>query len=436
MSSTAKKESELDRRSFIKAGGALAALAPTLAAHGAHVAPRTASGRAAMLEPEFAVANEAPYAAKWYPFTGHPDSDTCWSLSVGPDGRIYAAACAESVPGGVVKPTRYNEQRDDLDYLFNLAEKVDDPGDSGRATQCKIHYSFAPSMHDGVMFMATHLSGPPIDLPVYSPWYSWHDAKRCFRGSALLAFDTKTDAVLWWDTMIPKEGCRCLLHDEERGLLYAMSYPRDHFIIYDLKHGNIATWDASARSIRRHYFWIRSTRCGRRAITGGSVRDDPETDRLETSPNFIAHDLNYQTGWHSVFYDVAPAPDRESVYASTWSPAPRLMRIWLDEVNKGADWPRVEDLGPATQPRDLSFPIDMYRDHCGGLTFGGDGKLYYVASRWYDPKYFPQLAGGENSDAGRGVAFDRRRSSARKSRSWAPDGRSTLRFARRGGPQR
>ncbi len=59
------------------------------------------------------------------------------------------------------------------------------------------------------------------------------------------------------------------------------------------------------------------------------------------------------------------------------------MRIWLNE----GEWPRVEDLGPATQPRDTSFPIDMYDDHCGGLTFGGDGKLYYVASRWRDAKY-------------------------------------------------
>ena len=124
-----------------------------------------------------------------------------------------------------MKPVRYNEQKDGLDYLFNLAEMVDDPGDSGHATQCKIHYSFAPSMHDQVMYMATHLSGPPIDLPVYNPWYSWHDKQRLFRGAALLACDTQHDRVLWWDTMIPKEGCRCLLHDEERGLLYAISLP-------------------------------------------------------------------------------------------------------------------------------------------------------------------------------------------------------------------
>ena len=57
-----------------------------------------------------------------------------------------------------------------MDYLFSLDEMVNDPGDSGRATQCKIHYSFAPSMSDGILYMATHLSGPPIDQPAYSPW--------------------------------------------------------------------------------------------------------------------------------------------------------------------------------------------------------------------------------------------------------------------------
>jgi hypothetical protein len=325
------------------------------------------------------------YQVKWYPFTQHPDSDTCWSLSVGPDGRIYAAACAEGVPGGVVKPVRYNEQRDDLDYLFNLAEKVNDPGDSGHATQCKIHYSFVPSMSDGILYMATHLSGPPIDLPVYSPWYSWHDEKRLFRGAALLAFDTRKDEVLWWDTLIPKEGCRCLLHDEERRLLYALSYPRDHFFIYDLKTrkrrdvGRIGSINAQTLFLdKRHRVWTTND-------YGHLVRYTPETDRLEVSPEIVPHDATYQTGWHSVFYDVAPSPDRECVYAVTWCPNPHMMRIWPNE----GEWPRIENLGPVNQKRDLAFPIDMYADHCGGLCFGGDGMLYYVAARWRDAVYNP-----------------------------------------------
>lgn len=323
------------------------------------------------------------YGVKFYEFTEHPDSDSCWALSVGPDGRIYVGACAEGVPGGVVKLVRYNEKQDKLDYLFNLDEKVDDPGNSGRATQCKIHYSFAPSMHDGVLYMATHLSGPPIDQPVYSPWYSWHDAERGFRGSALLALNTRNDEVLWWDTLIPKEGCRCLLHDEERRRLYALSYPRDHFIIYDLKTrtrrdvGRIGSINSQALFLdKRHRVWTTDD-------YGHLIRYDPERDRLEQSSYVLPHNPEFQTGWHSVFYDVAPSPDGQCVYATTWIANPYLMRIWPNE----GDWPRVENLGPATQKRDPTMPVDTFRDHCGGLTFAGDGQLYYVASRWRDPVY-------------------------------------------------
>ena len=259
---------------------------------------------------------------------------------------------------------------------------VDDPADAGRATQCKIHYSFVPSMHDGVLYMATHLSGPPIDLPAYSPWGMWHDKERCFRGSALLAFDTRTDQVLWWDTMIPKEGCRCLLHDEERGLLYSLSYPRDHFFIYDIARrkrrdvGRIGSVNAQALFLDKRHRVLTSNDDGR------IVRYDPDKDRLETSPYILPHDPTYQTGWHSVFYDVAPSPDGECVYASTWIANPRLMRIWPNE----GDWGRVEDLGPTTQPRDLTLPLSTFLDHCGGLVFGGDGLLYYCASRWREGK--------------------------------------------------
>lgn len=320
------------------------------------------------------------YNVSWYPFTEYPKSDSCWSLSVGPDGRIYAAACNEQSPGGTVKVVRYNEKKDALDYLFDVSEVVDDPPDSGRATQCKIHYSFVPSMSDGILYMATHLSGPPIDQIIYSPFSSWHDKKRCFRGSALIAFDTKKDKVLWWDTMIPKEGCRCLVHDEERGLLYAVSYPRDHFIIYDLKNrtsrdvGRIGSVNSQAIFIdSRHRIWTSND-------DGRLVRYDPEKERLEFSPYVLPHNLEFQNGWHSVLYDAVASPDGKCIYANTWIANPYLFRLWLEE----GEWGRIEDLGPATQKRDITIPFNTFIDHCGGLTFGADGELYYVASRWQD----------------------------------------------------
>ncbi len=318
------------------------------------------------------------YNCTWYQFTEHPDSDSCWSLSTGPDGRIYAAACAEGVPGGVVKLVRYNELTDSVDYLFALDEMVEDPGDSGRATQCKIHYSFAPSQHDGILYMATHLSGPPIDQPAYSPWNSWYDPERCFRGSALLAYDTRLEKTLWWDTLIPKEGCRCLLLDEERGLLYALGYPRDHLIQYDINKkerrdlGRIGSVNAQALFLdSKHRVWTTDD-------YGHLVRFDPEKGRIERSPTTLPHNDLYQTGWHSVFYDVTPSPDGKCVYAVCWIGNARLMRIWPED----GVWGRVEDLGAVTPDYDFSLPEWYYADHCGGLTFGVDGMLYYVASRW------------------------------------------------------
>ena len=334
------------------------------------------------------------YPATWYPFDEHPNSDSCWSLSTGPDGRIYAAACCEHLPGETVKIIRYNEQTDAVGVLFDMDKMVDDPRDSGRATQCKIHYSFVPSTSDGVLYMATHLSGPPIDQPAYSPWRSWHDPERCFRGSALLAFDTRTDEVLWWDTLIPREGCRCLLHDEDRRLLYALSYPRDHLIVYDLETrrrrdlGRIGSVNSQVLFLdKKHRVWTTSD-------YGRLVRYDPEQDRIETSPCVLPHNEQFQTGWHSVLYDAVASPGGECIYAVTWIAHPRLMRIRPDEGN----WGRVEDLGPATQDRDPTLPTCMGVDHCGGLVFAADGQLYYAASRWRDPEYNPLPDGGKDRE--------------------------------------
>jgi hypothetical protein len=101
---------EIGRREFFRNSGA------GLLTVGAALYPR--DGVAAEAKPA-TPESAADYKVKWYEFTEHKVSDTCWSLSVGPDGRIYAAACAEGVPGGVVKVTRYNEAKDGLDYLFD-----------------------------------------------------------------------------------------------------------------------------------------------------------------------------------------------------------------------------------------------------------------------------------------------------------------------------
>jgi hypothetical protein len=321
------------------------------------------------------------YEARFYPFSEHPNSDTCWSLSTGPDGRIYSAACSETVPGERVVIFRYDDQKAIIKPLFDMDTAVDDPRDSGRATQCKIHYSFVPSVSDQRMYMATHLSGPPMGETFYNPWLSWHDPRRCFRGSALVAYDVKTDQVLWWDTLFPKEGCRCLLHDEDAGLLYALSYPRDHLFVYDIKKrqsrdlGRIGSINSQVLFLdSRHRVWTSDD-------YGHLVRYDPQRDSLESSPYILPHFVGLQTGWHSVLYDAVADPKLGCVYAVPWCGYPRLFRIWPME----GSWGRVEDLGPVTQEYDRTLPVNTYFDHCGGLIVASNSDVYYVASRWPEP---------------------------------------------------
>src|SRR5258708_202702 len=94
-----------------------------------------------------------PHEPTYFAFSEHPESDSCWSLSAGPDGRIYASACAEGPAGGIAKLVRYREEDDQLEYLLDMDVAVDDPPDSGRLTQCKIHYSLCPSAHDGILYL-------------------------------------------------------------------------------------------------------------------------------------------------------------------------------------------------------------------------------------------------------------------------------------------
>ena len=77
----------------------------------------------------------AERTAKFYPFELDTKPDSCWSFHTGPDGRVYAAACCEFVPGEVVHIVRYNGQTDSLDRGVDVAEAVSEPADSGRGAQ-------------------------------------------------------------------------------------------------------------------------------------------------------------------------------------------------------------------------------------------------------------------------------------------------------------
>jgi len=324
--------------------------------------------------------NHPSFRPSYHEFSERPLSDSCWSIQTGPDGRVYVACCVEHTGGQTVTVVRYNEETDSPEYLFDMDEVTGDRRDSGRATQCKIHYSFVPDPENDILYAATHLSGPPKGETSYNPWADWHDPVRAFRGSYLAAYDTRRDCVRDAVLMIPREGCRCLCIDVDRQRLYAVTYPRDHFVIYDLRRRELIDKGRLGSVNSQCLFIDRRGRVHTVIDTGQMIRYDPESDRLSALPLFYGHEP-CQTPWHGVIYDAVADPAEQAVYFVPWKSRPHLMRFWPEDGPDG----RLEDLGTITQASDPYAPISVNLNHVGGLVFGNDGFLYFVKGAWQAP---------------------------------------------------
>ncbi|MCD6350806.1 MAG: hypothetical protein J7M26_01695 [Armatimonadetes bacterium] len=309
-----------------------------------------------------------------------PVHDTTWSLNAGPDRRAYVAACCEHLGGVAAVIVRYSPDGK-REPLIDMGEASGQPADNGRATQCKIHYSLILDP-DGIMYAATHLSGPPLGHVVYNPWGNWGDPHVSFAGAALVVYDTKKDEMLWSDFLYPQEGCRCLALDLQRRRLYSVTYPLDHFHMYELDerrdtdYGRIGAVNPQAVWLDPH---------GNAYTTddwGQVLRFDADAQRLEALDRFLPHPP-FDNGWHHMVYDVVALPGEPTkVVGVAWAAWPHL---WLYDMAEG-DQGQMIDLGPFHPDATGHEPNCMNRTHVGGLVFGPDGLLYYSIMSEHDPQ--------------------------------------------------
>jgi hypothetical protein len=310
-----------------------------------------------------------------YVFDQLPIHDTCWAMIAGADDRVYIAACCEMTGGVGVYLVRFDPRKKSVDCLFDIAEAVGEPATNGRATQCKIHYSLMASS-DGMIYGATHLSGPPAGDFYYSPWASWRES-RSFIGSMIFAFDTRTDQVLWTDMCYPLEGSRSAGLDEVHGQVYGVGYPRDHFWAYKLEARETVDLGRIG-SVNPLVVWTDPAGNGYTADDDGMIiRCNGEKLALECLDVFVPH-APYQGRFHCTVYDLVAAPDDPwTVYGVNWKADPWLFRYRMSPTGPG----EMTALGPIRVtggPEPGSYWNSQ--DHAAGLVFDNQGRLNLFAN--------------------------------------------------------
>ncbi|MCL5986031.1 MAG: hypothetical protein M1371_05615 [Actinobacteria bacterium] len=312
-------------------------------------------------------------------FSDLPVHDSCWAITTGRDGRIYTAV--GGINGGLgVYIVAYDPERDEMEYLTDVALAIGEPPDNGRATHAEIHYCMIPGS-DGMLYCATHSSGPPLGDAFWRPWNTWDDVSKSFSGFHIFIVNPRTGAVEDRGIQAPGEGSRCMAFDEKRGKLFGVTYPRDHFYIYHLQ-GGIYKDLGRIGDMNPQSIWLDR---GGNAYTadeyGYIIRCDAEKEELCELGIRLPY-AEFRDGTHSTVYDMVPSPDGEGIYGVTWSFDNRLFYHNPYEGSEG----RIVDLGRAYGPEYEGWN-SLDDNHTGGLIFGDDGLLYFATNVWWkEPK--------------------------------------------------
>jgi hypothetical protein len=176
-------------------------------------------------------------------FPGRHEADGNWAaLLANQDGRVYVGLAQHGGDGGLMY---YDSGTDRMVDVGNLTALAGESG-LGRGPQSKIHTRFGAGP-DGRIYFGTH-GGYWWDFARYG-------TKEGYPGGHWMAFDPRGGQVEDFGIALPHDGLVTGAYDAKFNRLYAMTYPRGHFVYFDaarrvtVDKGRVNNWESVCRTL-------------------------------------------------------------------------------------------------------------------------------------------------------------------------------------------
>ncbi len=167
-----------------------------------------------------------------------------YSVAIDPGGRgegssarLYLGLSNEFEPGIHGRLMKFDCENQSFSLLGDMGTVLAEAKQTLRPPHSKFHLGVVVDS-DGMVYSATHMTAPPAGEQVHRVFEIYNDGRRWFSGSHLLQYDPRTNQLIDRGIVSPKEGVRILALNPELHELYALTYPRDHFLVIS-KEGQV-----------------------------------------------------------------------------------------------------------------------------------------------------------------------------------------------------
>lgn len=306
-----------------------------------------------------------------------PDSDqlnVVYSIAVGSSRRdggdstsLYLGLSNEFEPGVHGRLVRFNCADESFSLLGDMGTVLPEARQALRPPHSKFHLGIVVDS-DGLVYAATHMTAPPAGEHVHRAFEIYNDGRRWFSGSHLLRYDPRTDRLVDLGIVSPKEGVRILAINPELHELYALTYPRDHFLVVTTE-GQVRDLGRVGQDNAFGLCWCKDGCTYTTDDDGFFLRYRPRARGGDGTLEHLAiriPDAPWRDGTGNLVRRMITGPDGFTLYGA----GTKGMRIFAWRPDNA----EVRDYGPVVgtdRPSEYS-----YLPSVKALAFGSDGWLY------------------------------------------------------------